>query len=797
MLIPFIPCNKSYLHICMAILFASQTAQAAWLKTYGTSKEDSYLTVQAFDKGGYTISGQTGNTQWYGLLDAQGNVLWTKTSGNARVYINPDASVGIFELRNLGTEIDPDYVSINATGKLNANDGAISNISVQKNIKITGNDGQLFGGISDNHTIQGRWLTSDTNTDVAFAKLDANNKILWSHLYDSDDTDFGAIKPFGSGYLLSLSSYELDPQTYDFTWIETLSKLDANGNILAGSSKKITNITGYLYSQPQDDGSVFVIGHSDKDISLIKLDSNLNFVWGKRYFSNNDADHINFYYPDQKTSNGVFELHGAFRERYDENNKLIEKHPLLIKINADNGSIVTKKEVQINQFDFNPFSTPITGKYVLDGITSNTFSETYEPKADDDGLFALFSNSLQPEWVRTIAGDGYDRVDSLETIAAAGGYLLSGTTESWGAGGADQMLGRLDKNGTVANCSAIQTINATVLEADLAAEDIPSPVSNAADPSDNGAFTVTVDEQQYSVEINPTDYPITVTDICTAADPVPTPAISLSAAALDFGAVEVKKTANLDMTITNNGDGPLNITSFSAPTNSFSKTSDSCTGKNIAAGNSCKISYKFAPTSGGSFSDTVTIKSNDSVNNLISFDLKGTGSSIYPPLTVQSLSSTDLGAGNQVTLTGQGFTSKKGKIKIGAKTAKIVSWTDSSIVIKLPTLKAATYPVTVITKKNGSVEAGPVTLHTPEVASLDINSGPKNTVVTVTGQYFGSVKPKVYLISGKKRKVIRVLPGNTDDSLTVRIPKLKPADYYVLVKNSVGKSTSQTIFTVQ
>lgn len=799
MLKQFLPHRRSYLGVCIAVLLASQTTEAAWLKAYGTADNDSSMSIQYLDKGGYGITGKTGDTNWYGLLDAQGTVLWSKSSGDASVFINHDASVDIYEFRNLATDDNFDFVSINATGKLNIKSGAISNISVEKNKKIIGNDGELDGLSDDKQLIQGTWRTSESNVDQAFAKLDANNSVLWSHLFDISDDDYGEISPFNSGYLLSLSSYEEDPETFALTWIEVLSKLDASGNIIAGSSKKITNTDAGYFPQPQADGSIILIGYSlsSKYFTLMKLDSNFNYVWGKRYFSSNDFDRVHFLYTAQEANNSVLELRGAYRERYNENDELIEKHPLLIKIDTSNGAILSKKEVQISQFDLHSFATPISGKYVLDGTTSDTFSLTSDPKADDDGLFALFSSSLQTEWARTISGSAYDSVDSLEKISGTSSYLLIGTTESWGAGSIDHMIGKLDKNGTVASCSAIQSITPNIIDAeDISAVDIPSTVSDTADPIDNGTFTVTVEEQQHSLEINPVDYPITATNICAAGD------LSLSTSQLDFGSVEVKKTANLDVVITNNGDSALKISSISAPIKPFSKISDNCTGKKIAANvGSCKITYKFAPVSVGDFSKALTVKSNDPVNSSISFELKGTGRSI-PTLAVQSLSSTDIGIGSKVTITGQGFTINKGKVQIvtgnGTKAASIVSWTENAAVFKLPVVKAGTYPVKIITKENGFIDAGQLTLHAAEIASLDVSSGPKNTQVTINGQYFGTgIKPKVFLVSGKKRNAVTVLAGYADGTVKVKIPALRPGVYGVVVNNSAGDSNSEINFTVQ
>ena len=158
-----------------------------------------------------------------------------------------------------------------------------------------------------------------------------------------------------------------------------------------------------------------------------------------------------------------------------------------------------------------------------------------------------------------------------------------------------------------------------------------------------------------------------------------------------------------------------------------------------------------------------------------------------------------MGVGSQVTITGQGFSNKKGSVKIGTQTAGIVSWTDGSIVIKLPTIKAGIYPVKVINKNKAFVDTGQLTLHAPEIGALSVNSVAKNTKasLTISGQYFGSgVKPTVYLISSKnKRTKVTVLNGYTDARLTITTPKLKVDNYAVLIINSAGSSSQSIILS--
>jgi hypothetical protein len=81
-------------------------------------------------------------------------------------------------------------------------------------------------------------------------------------------------------------------------------------------------------------------------------------------------------------------------------------------------------------------------------------------------------------------------------------------------------------------------------------------------------------------------------------------------------------TANqtLSTTITNTGNLPLQNITITAPTSPFSVSSDGCSGKTIAAGGQCTLTYKYAG-SGSAVSDTITITSNAYAANGVTITL--------------------------------------------------------------------------------------------------------------------------------------------------------------------------------
>jgi hypothetical protein len=777
-------------------LLISGTANSAWLKTYGTAEDDSTQSFIKLDQGGYVITGQTGNTHWYSGLDQEGNVLWSKSSSNAILAFDETGNVKLFEFRQLGTDIDANYAIINGSGKIDFTTGAITNLVVEKSKKITGNDGN-FNINSEDNTIEGSWKTSATNTDTAFAKIDANNNVVWSHLYDKGNNDLGIIYPVKSGYILTHTDFNIDINTHKPIYTTTFTKLNETGGIIAGSSRQITGDFSSFFPRLLNNGSVLLFGSADKNFYLIKLDSNFNFVWGKQYASNNPAERLRQTYAVNEASNGDLEI-GSYVQR-NESATILEQHPIGIRIDTTTGEILDKKEVKIRQLDSYSFSKADNGKYFLDGLISNTSAGSDAKSTDSDGLFALFNGAWDLEWARAVVGTNYDKISNF--LLYQNSYYLTGDTNSWGAGKQDQLFGKLDNTGSIANCSAIQTIDtANVVGAEITAVNLASPVVNVDDPKDNGTFSVTVQETQYAVDVGVTDFPITFFNVCSAPDSTPTGTISLSSATLDFGNVALKQTASLDLTITNTGNGPLKINSLSAATTPFSKLADNCTGTSVLAGGNCKVTYKFSPTAEINSTNAITISYEDPSAGTTTATLKGTGGTSTTPPAVQALTPSDLGVGTVLTINGKGFGSKKNKVLIGKKTATLGQWNDSSIQVKLPAMPAGVYDVKVVPKAKAAIGAGQITLHKPEIASVDKLAGPKKTEVTIAGNYFGTgVKPKVFLISGKKRTAVTVVAKSySATGVKIKIPKLsKAGDYRIVVNNSAGDSSNAINFTYQ
>ena len=117
------------------------------------------------------------------------------------------------------------------------------------------------------------------------------------------------------------------------------------------------------------------------------------------------------------------------------------------------------------------------------------------------------------------------------------------------------------------------------------------------------------------------------------------------------------------------------------------------------------------------------------------------GNSTLPP-SIASLNPTSGAVGTSVTITGSNFGSTQGTstVTFGTKAAGVTTWSATSIVVTVPTgAVTGSVVVTVGTQASNGVTFT-VTTPAPAITSLNPNSGPVGTAVTITGTNFGATQ---------------------------------------------------------
>lgn len=254
---------------------------------------------------------------------------------------------------------------------------------------------RTYGGIADDLSLSvvqasdgGYIITGWTasygagNTDVYLIRTDNNGDTLWSRTYGgvADDMGVNVIQTHDSGYIIIGITYSFGAGYWDLYLIKT----NANGDSLwtktfgwffydAGADVSQTSDGGYIIT-----GEI-AIDTCLSSVYLIKTNDNGDLLWSKTY--------------------GGFE--------YDRGLSVIQ---------TDNGG------------------------FIVAGFTSSFGAgggDVYLIRTDSNG------DSL---WTNTFGGIYYDEGYSI-VQTTDGGYIIAGTTYSFGAGGGDVYLIKLDVNG--------------------------------------------------------------------------------------------------------------------------------------------------------------------------------------------------------------------------------------------------------------------------------------------------------------------------------------------------------------
>ena len=158
--------------------------------------------------------------------------------------------------------------------------------------------------------------------------------------------------------------------------------------------------------------------------------------------------------------------------------------------------------------------------------------------------------------------------------------------------------------------------------------------------------------------------------------------------------------------------------------------------------------------------------------------------------------------GTEITITGSGFGTKKGKVYIGGLKQKVEAWSDSSITVIFKKYKGLTVDtpndVSIQWKPKGSKTTnrtdlpGAFTLKKPEIGLINTGSGTPGDSITINGMWFGTKKGKVYLGQEKcKVKEWTMNPATGVSTLVFEVTsKLGAGTYGLEVENKIGRSVS-------
>jgi hypothetical protein len=245
--------------------------------------------------------------------------------------------------------------------------------------------------------------------------------------------------------------------------------------------------------------------------------------------------------------------------------------------------------------------------------------------------------------------------------------------------------------------------------------------------------------------------------------------------------------------IGNKGEGDLKIYEIAMPgTPGFSLQNDQCTGQTVVPQGRCTVDVVFTPvdtgTKTGTKTGTLSFSSNDPSAPEVALSGK----------EVQFLVESEEGwTGTEITLTGNGFGTKKGSVLLGTTALKVLDWQSGLIHVLLnKTMIPGLYDVTVKPKEpKGApwlVEEDAFTVITteaPRIFWISPDQGAAGTEVTAKGMFFGN-KGSLYLeyqgSKGPVKKKCKVLswtmdPVNGDSEIIFVVPVIAAGAAHVVV----------------
>ncbi len=421
--------------------FLSLNAQ--WAKTYGGSENDFAYSIQQTTDGGYIVAGTAKSFNdayyedgdiWILKLTSVGTVEWQKTYGMVDQYYEDEV------------------------------------YSIQQ----TTDGGFIVGGYYSR------------SNDIWIFKLSSSGDIEWQKAYESRGREIQSIQQTSDGgYIVACGevSYYYVGSNYDINVLKlasdgTIEWQKGYGDVYSerARSMQLTSDGGYVVA-----GRTESFGAGNGDVWVLKLASDGSVEWQKTYGGSRREEALSI----QQTADGGYIVAGESQSLGAGDDDV-----WVFKLAVD-GSVEWQKTYGGSQ-DEEAYSIQQTadGGYIVAGQT-----ESFGVEDTDIWVFKLASDG-SVEWQKTYGGSQDEEAYSIQQTAD-GGYIVAGSTETYGAGKHDILILKLSPNGDVEpNCylanesnAAVTDTNISLMDTDVVPEDAAFTFQDTdAIPQDSEAF---------------------------------------------------------------------------------------------------------------------------------------------------------------------------------------------------------------------------------------------------------------------------------------------------------------------
>jgi len=264
------------------------------------------------------------------------------------------------------------------------------------------------------------------SSDACITKTNSNGIVTWSYALGGirSENIYSVRQTANGGYIIAGTSRSFSVDSLNEFYV---IRLDASGNVVwekIYGSLAGTYEVGVHYMSQTSDGGYIIGGYEDALVGMLylKTDSSGNISWGKFVYGS-----IGTYGTEsiQQTSDGGYVITG--------------NGGWLIKTDASGNITWSKSYINLRSTFAQQTSD---GGYMMAGITNSYGSggfDRYLMKTDASGNVS---------WCKTYGGTLDDDLRSAQQTAD-GGYVLAGTTYSFGAGGSDAYVVKTDASGNL------------------------------------------------------------------------------------------------------------------------------------------------------------------------------------------------------------------------------------------------------------------------------------------------------------------------------------------------------------
>jgi len=453
----------------------------AWARTYGGTGDDLALSVEQTSDGGFVVAGGTksfGSGEediWVLRLDSSGNVVWQKSYGPGE----------------------------------------------GRSVKQTSEGGFIVAGFTGTFT---------PVADAFVFKLDPSGGVIWSMTYgggdrgDDFDAAFSVQQTSDGGYLVGGSTRSFAVGIED-AWI---LRLDSSGNVVwtktygggacnIAYSAQQTSDGAFIFAGRRDSGGCV---HEGPDAWVVRLNADGTIAWEETFGAPGVSDHG---FSVQQTSDGGFIVAGE-TEAFGG---FLASDFWVLRLDGS-GGVVWQKTYGGTGHDLG-FSVQQTldGGFIVAGMTSSF-------GAGDFDYWVLRLDSIgNVVWEKTYGGSGNDAAFSVRQTSD-GGFVVAGFTGSFGAGGLEAMVLRLNAGGEISSeCPLMGVSTATVRNTDFVATasnptvTSPSTTGTVTSPTvtDTSATTESQCEEtpateEVSIDIKPGSFPNSINPGSSGTIPV-------------------------------------------------------------------------------------------------------------------------------------------------------------------------------------------------------------------------------------------------------------------------------------